>query len=122
MIAALMMLSAASPGAPDARIIEWLLMRKEYCTATVDGCVDRDGRQVHANTRYAVSNVVCESPEPDSWSWRCSFDVRQTRWMEGEQVGEATDRKMTGTFDTVGVMGGKGKKITDFMWMQRAEE
>jgi hypothetical protein len=123
MIAALMLLSAASAGAPDASIIEWLLLRKEYCTATVDGCIDRDGRQVHFNTRYAVSNVVCEDLEADKRSWRCSFDVRQTRWMEGEQIGEAEFNRVTGIFDSVSVIAQDGKrKIPSVFWMQRGRE
>lgn len=123
MIAALMILSAASAGAPDASVIEWLLLQKEYCTATVDGCIDSDRRQVHPNTRYAVSNVVCEDPEPDERSWRCSFDVRQTRWIDGEQIGEAEFRRMTGTFVAASVIDGDGKKKTpSIIWMQRGEE
>lgn len=123
MIAALMLLSAASAGAPDAGVIEWLLLRKEYCTATVDGCVDRDGRQVHSNTRYAVSNVVCEDLERDKRSWRCSFDVKQTHWMDGEQIGEAEFKKMSEIFDAAIVVAQNGKeKIPSVIWMQRTRE
>jgi hypothetical protein len=126
MMAALMILSAASagaPAAPDAGVIEWLLMRKEYCTATVDGCVDRDGQQVRASTRYAVSNVACEDAGADKRSWRCSFDVRQTRWMEGEQVGDAEFKRMTGTFDAFSVVTEDGKKkVPSVIWMQRGQD
>lgn len=123
MITALMLLSTASSGAPDAGIIESLLLRKEYCTATVDGCLDHDGRQVHSNTRYAVSNVVCEDLEADKHSWRCSFDVRQTHWMEGEQIGEAELNRMTGIFDAISVIAQNGKrKIPSVLWMQRGRE
>ena len=123
MIAALMLLSAASASAPDAGIIEHLLLRKEYCSATVDGCIDRDGRQVHFNTRYAVSNVVCEDVGADKRSWRCSFDVRQTRWMVGEQIGEAQIDRMTEIFDLLVFTAHDGKKeIPGILWTQRARE
>lgn len=126
MMAALMILSAASAGAsaaPDAKIIEWLLMRREYCTATVDGCVDRDGRQVHPNARYTVSNVACEDAGADERSWRCSFDVRQTLWMEGEQVGDAELKRMTGTFEALSFVAEDGKKkIPSVIWMQRGQD
>ncbi|MBO9695152.1 MAG: hypothetical protein J7499_03040 [Sphingopyxis sp.] len=123
MIAALMILSGASIGAPDASIVEWLLLRKEYCSATVDGCVDQEGQQVRPNTRYAVSNVACEDIGVSKRSWRCSFDVRQTRWMDGEQVGEAEFRKMTGTFDAFSVITEDGKrKVPSVIWMHRALE
>jgi hypothetical protein len=123
MISALMLLSAASTSAPDAVLIEWLLRRKEYCAATVDGCVDQDGRQVRPNTRYAVSNVVCEDLEAHRQSWRCSFDVKQTRWMEGEQIGEAEIEKLTRTFDAVSFIAQNGKKKTPgVIWTERAPE
>jgi hypothetical protein len=122
-IAALIVLSAASAGAPQASEIEFLLQRNEFCTATVDGCVDQDGRQIHANIRYAVSNVVCEQEdrmEADPRSWRCSFDLRQTRWMEGEQLGEPKLNRMTEIFDLISftVRDGK-KKIPQKIWLQR---
>ena len=118
-----MLLSAASTGAPDAGIIEYLLQRKEYCTATVDACVDREGRQVRFNTRYAVSNVVCEDIEGGKRSWRCSFDVRQTRWLEGEQICEAQIDRMTGIFDQIRFTVRDGRKeIPSIIWTQRARE
>ena len=122
MISALM-LSAASPSAPDAAVIEWFLLRKEYCTATVDGCVDHDGRQLRPSTRFAVSDVVCEEMKAYQWSWRCSFDVRQTRWMEGDQVGEAEHKQMTRIFDAVSVIDQNRKKqAPQVIWMERASE
>jgi len=123
MLSALMLLSAASTSAPDAGVIEWFLLRKEYCTATVDGCVDQDGRQVRPNTRYAVSNVVCEDLETHQRSWRCSFDVKQTRWMEGEEIGEPELKKLTRIFDAVSVIAQNGnKKTPSVIWMERAHE
>lgn len=123
MLSALMLLSAASTSAPDAGVIEWLLLRKEYCTATVDGCVDQGGRQVRPNTRYAVSKVVCEDLETHQRSWRCSFDVKQIRWMEGEQIGEPELKKLTRIFDAVSVIAQNGnKKTPSVIWMERAHE
>ena len=124
MIAASIILSAASVAPPDASVIEYLLLRKEYCTATVDGCRDHEGRQVRFNTRYAVSNVVCEPmerPEQDTGSWRCIFDVRETRWMEGEQVGEAQTNRRSGIFDLTSFVVHDGKReIPSILWTQRA--
>jgi len=126
MIAALMILSTVSAGPPDASVIEYLLLRKEYCTVTVDGWSDHEGRQIRFNTRYAVSNVVCEEvdrSEQAPRSWRCSFDVRQTRWMEGEQVGEAQIDRRTGIFDLTRFTVQDGKReIPTILWTQRARE
>ena len=126
MIAALMALSTASAGPPDANLIEYLLLRKEYCTVTVDGCSDQEVRQIRFNTRYAVSNVVCEEvdkSEQDPRSWRCSFDVRQTRWMEGEQVGEAQIDRRTEIFDLTRFTVQDGKReIPSILWTQRTRK
>jgi len=126
MIAALLILSAASAGPPDASVIEHLLLRKEYCTVTVDGCSDHDGRQVRFNTRYAVSNVDCEEvdrSEQAPRSWRCSFDVRQTRWMEGEQIGEAQIDRRIEIFDLMRFTVQDGKRqVPSILWTLRAQE
>ena len=126
MIAALMALSTASAGPPDANLIEYLLLRKEYCTVTVDGCSDQEGRQIRFNTRYAVSNVVCEEVDKSEQaprSWRCGFDVRQTRWMEGEQLGEAEFDRRTGIFDLTRFTVQDGKReIPSVLWTQRTRE
>lgn len=124
MIATLVILSTASVVAPDASIIEHILLRQEYCTATVDGCRDHEGRQVRFNTRYAVSNIICEGAEksePGARSWRCSFDVRQTRWMEGEQIGEAQIDRVTEIFELVSFTVRDGKReIPGALWTQRS--
>lgn len=126
MIAALLILSAASAGPPDAGVIEHLLLKKEYCTVTVDGCIDHDGRQVRFNTRYAVSSVVCEEvdkSEQDPRSWRCSFDVRQTRWMGGEQIGEAQIGRRIEIFDLMRFTVQDGKRqVPSILWTLRAQE
>lgn len=126
MIAVLMALSTASAGPPDASVIEYLLLRKEYCTVTVDGCSDHEGRQIRFNTRYAVSNVVCEEVDKSEQaprSWRCGFDVRQTRWMEGEQLGEAEFDRRTGIFDLTRFTVQDGKReIPSVLWTQRTRE
>lgn len=125
-ITALIMLSAASVAPPDARLIEHLLLRKEYCTVTVDGCSDQEGRQIRFNTRYAVSNVVCEQlgkSEPGTGSWRCGFDVRETRWMEGAQIGEEQYDRRTEIFDLTSFTVHDGKReIPSLLWSQRPLE
>lgn len=125
-ITALIILSATSVAPPDASLIEHLLLRKEFCTVTVDGCSDHEGRQIRFNTRYAVSNVACEQlgrAEPGTGSWRCGFDVRETRWMDGEQIGEAQIDRRTEIFDLTSFTIQDGKKeIPSVLWTQRARE
>lgn len=73
--------------------------------------------------RDAVSNVVCEDLEAHQRSWRCSFDVKQTRWMEGEQIDEVELKKLTRTFDAVSVIAEKGNRETpSVIWIERAPE
>ncbi|QCB54257.1 hypothetical protein E5675_07305 [Sphingopyxis sp. PAMC25046] len=126
MIAVLIALSTAPAGPPDASVIEYLLLRKEYCTVTVDGCSDHEGRQIRFNTRYAVSNVVCEEVDKSEQaprSWRCGFDVRLTHWMEGEQVGEAQIDRRTEIFDLTRFTVHDGKReIPSILWTQRTRE
>lgn len=126
MIAALIVLATTPIAPPDAGVIEHLLLRKEYCTVTVDGCSDHEGRQIRFNTRYAVTNVVCEQlgkPGPGTGSWRCEYDVRETRWMEGEQLGEAQIDRRTGIFDLTSFTVRDGKReIPSLLWTQRARE
>lgn len=52
-----------------------------------------------------------------------SFDVKQTRWMEGEQIDEVELKKLTRTFDAVGVIAEKGNRETpSVIWIERAPE
>lgn len=107
MMAALMVLSALTADAPDAKDIERLLHRKEFCFISVDACLDDAGRQILPNSRYEVSDIVCRKtgrPQgaagaPVKRSRRCHFEVRQTSWIDGEQVGQAHHLRMTGIFD-----------------------
>ncbi len=112
---------ATASAAPQASDIELLLQRTEFCVASIDACLDGEGKQIIPNSVFKVRNIVCRRVAKPvdrnvTRSMSCRFDVEQTSWVDDQQIGSGSVFRSSGTFDQFkSKMAGQ----TEYYWRQR---